>query len=223
MLGHGGRGHGEQNAVGVDQADLLALADKGHRLALDHGDANLVGKQAHHRGALAPRESASSCLRRSLRGTKKMLRPMSSPKTGSISARLTSVRPVASILPAPAMRKRESRPRIGLEREDAGDERAEDKQSAEAEKHAAHAWWTDATRDRQAPEVRRAPKRRSSSSGILHLQRHAGQGARIAGAPDGTRRKRDSAGGSSSQIRGRVVFFLGFTPEQGRESRQPSL
>ncbi len=36
----------------------------------------------------------SSCLRLSLKGTKKMLRPMSSPKTGSIWARVTSVSPV---------------------------------------------------------------------------------------------------------------------------------
>ncbi len=37
--------------------------------------------------------------------TKKMLRPMSSPKTGSTSVRETWLRPAASILAEPAMRK----------------------------------------------------------------------------------------------------------------------
>ena len=54
MLGHHGRRHGEQNAVCVDQADLLPLAHKSDRLPLDHRDANPVREQAHHRGALNP-------------------------------------------------------------------------------------------------------------------------------------------------------------------------
>ena len=44
----------EQNAVGVDEADLLALAHERDRLALDDRDANLVGKHAHDGGALDP-------------------------------------------------------------------------------------------------------------------------------------------------------------------------
>ncbi len=54
MLGHGLRRHGEQHAVGVHQADLLAVAREGYRLALDDCDANLIGKQAHHGGVLDP-------------------------------------------------------------------------------------------------------------------------------------------------------------------------
>ena len=54
MPSHCRRGHGEQNAIGIDEADLLAHARKGHRLALHQRDANLVGKHAHHRGALDP-------------------------------------------------------------------------------------------------------------------------------------------------------------------------
>ena len=54
MRGHGGGRHGEQHAVGVDEADLLAVTREGHRLALDHADANLVGEHAHDRGALDP-------------------------------------------------------------------------------------------------------------------------------------------------------------------------
>ena len=54
MLGHHGGGHGEEHAVFIDKADLLALADEGHGLALDDGDADLVGEQAHDGGALDP-------------------------------------------------------------------------------------------------------------------------------------------------------------------------
>jgi hypothetical protein len=86
--------HGEQNAVRVHKADLLALAREGHRLPLHHRDANLVGQHAHHRGPLNP-GNLLQLLAPLGEGTKKMLRPMSSPKTGSISARLTSVSPVA--------------------------------------------------------------------------------------------------------------------------------
>ena len=46
----------------------------------------------------------------------------------------------------------------------------------------------------------------------------------VGGTPCCTRRKRDSAGASSSQISGRLVVLLcRVTPERGREIRQPSL
>ena len=54
MLRHRRRRHGKQHAVGVDQADLLAVAHEGDRLALHHGDAQLVGQHAHDRGVLDP-------------------------------------------------------------------------------------------------------------------------------------------------------------------------
>ena len=57
MSGHGGGRHVEQNSVGVDQADLLAVARKGDRLPLDYVDTNLVGEQAHDRGVLDPGNS----------------------------------------------------------------------------------------------------------------------------------------------------------------------
>jgi hypothetical protein len=57
-------------------------------------------EQAHHRRALHPGNLLPVACAVRLSGTKKMLRPMSSPNTGSISARLTSVKAVASMLPA---------------------------------------------------------------------------------------------------------------------------
>ena len=54
MRGHGGGGHVEQHAVGIDQADLLAVTRKGDRLPLDYLHANLIGEQAHDRGVLDP-------------------------------------------------------------------------------------------------------------------------------------------------------------------------
>ena len=55
MLGHGFRRHVQQNAVGIDQPDFLAMPRKRHRLPLHHCNANLVGQHAHHRGPLDPR------------------------------------------------------------------------------------------------------------------------------------------------------------------------
>ena len=94
MLGHGCRRHVEQHAIGVDESDLLAVPRKRNWLPLHDRDANLVGQHAHHRGVLDPRNLLKLLASRST-GTKKTLRPMSSPKTGSICERLTSVRPVA--------------------------------------------------------------------------------------------------------------------------------
>ena len=54
MRGHGGGRHVEQNAVGVDEADLLAVARKGHGLAFNDVDANLIGEHAHDGGVLDP-------------------------------------------------------------------------------------------------------------------------------------------------------------------------
>jgi len=51
---HGGRGHVEEYAVGVDQADLLHMTGKGHRLTFNDVDANLIGEQAHDGGVLDP-------------------------------------------------------------------------------------------------------------------------------------------------------------------------
>ncbi len=38
----------EQDAVIIDQAHRVAVADEGHRRAFDHHDAQLIGPQAHH-------------------------------------------------------------------------------------------------------------------------------------------------------------------------------
>src|SRR6185437_4974940 len=54
MAGHGGRGHGEQHAVRVDETDVIADAGEGNRLALDDGDSDLIGEQTHDGGALDP-------------------------------------------------------------------------------------------------------------------------------------------------------------------------
>ena len=54
MLRHQSRGHAEQDSVGVDQANLLALAQECDRLPLDYRDTNLVGQQAHDGCALDP-------------------------------------------------------------------------------------------------------------------------------------------------------------------------
>ena len=54
MHGHGGGRHGEQDAVCIDQADLLPLTGEGHGLPLDYIDANLIGEQAHDGGVLDP-------------------------------------------------------------------------------------------------------------------------------------------------------------------------
>jgi hypothetical protein len=53
-LGHRGRRHAQQNAAGVHQTDLLALAGKGYGLALYDVHANLVREDTHHRSALNP-------------------------------------------------------------------------------------------------------------------------------------------------------------------------
>ncbi len=55
MLCHPRRRHGQQNAVGIDEANLLPLAHKRNRRALHNIDANLIGKEPHHGGALHPR------------------------------------------------------------------------------------------------------------------------------------------------------------------------
>jgi len=54
LLGHGSGGHSEQDAAGVDEADLGALTDEGDGLALDELDADLVWEDAHDGGALDP-------------------------------------------------------------------------------------------------------------------------------------------------------------------------
>ena len=63
--------------------------------------------------------------------------------------------------------------------------------------------WEDA-----APKAPRLERGESSPSGILHFERHAGQRAPVRGTPCFMRRKRDSVGASSSQIRGRDVVLL---------------
>src|ERR1700679_3909422 len=54
MLSHGGRAHGEQDAIGIDETDLLALTNQWDGCALDNADANAVGQDAHDGGALDP-------------------------------------------------------------------------------------------------------------------------------------------------------------------------
>ena len=55
MRCHGGGTHVEKNSVGVDQANLLAVAREGDRRALNNLHTNLVGQQAHHGRVFNPR------------------------------------------------------------------------------------------------------------------------------------------------------------------------
>ena len=150
---------------------------------------------------------SSSCLRRSFRGTKKMLRPMSSPKTGSISARLTSVRPVASDFAAPAMRKRASRSRIGLERRPAvskpprttsAPRPRKTRPTVLAGRHQ-EPGWCRLRIGRRADRRRRGP---AISSGM------PGSTRPVRGTPCCTRRKRGSGGASSSHAKGGLWYCL---------------
>ena len=54
MLRHHRRRLGQQNAIGVDEANLRTLTKKGDRLALHHRDANLIGQQPHYGCMLDP-------------------------------------------------------------------------------------------------------------------------------------------------------------------------
>ena len=54
MLRHHGGRHVEQHAIRVHKSDLLAMANKRHRLPLHQRDPNLVRQEAHHRGLLYP-------------------------------------------------------------------------------------------------------------------------------------------------------------------------
>src|SRR3569833_3183535 len=54
MLRHHRGGLGEEYPIGVDEFHLRTLADEGNRLALNDGDANLIGKYPHHGGVLDP-------------------------------------------------------------------------------------------------------------------------------------------------------------------------
>ena len=107
MLRHHRRRHGEQHAVGVNQADLLALAHKRDRLALNDRDANLVRQQAHDGGVLDPGNLLQ--LPAALgEGNKEDVAADVFAEDGQHSARLTSARPVAWMLLVPLMRKRAS-------------------------------------------------------------------------------------------------------------------
>ncbi len=48
FCGHRRRRQVQQNAVSIDQAYGVALANEGHRRAFDDGDAQLIGQQPHH-------------------------------------------------------------------------------------------------------------------------------------------------------------------------------
>ncbi len=65
ILRHGRRGrHCEQDAIGIDKTDLLALADEGDgRRRSTIADTDAVGQQAHDRGTLNPGNLFGSCLR----------------------------------------------------------------------------------------------------------------------------------------------------------------
>ena len=52
--GHRCRRQVQENSVGVDQADGVAVAHEGNRRAFDDGDAQLVGQQAHDGRMLHP-------------------------------------------------------------------------------------------------------------------------------------------------------------------------
>src|SRR6202000_1835829 len=54
MLRHVGRGHCKQNAIRIDESNLLALANKGDRRALDDADADAIRQKTHDGGALNP-------------------------------------------------------------------------------------------------------------------------------------------------------------------------
>lgn len=54
MLAHEPRRHIQQYPVGVDKANLLAVANKSYRLALDNRHPNLIGKKSHNRRLLHP-------------------------------------------------------------------------------------------------------------------------------------------------------------------------
>ena len=97
----------QQHAVGIHQADLLAVAHKSYRLALHDRDANLIGQQAHHRGLLDPRNLLQLLAALSERNKEDVAPDVFAEDRQHLGA-VTSASPVAWILPVPAMRKRES-------------------------------------------------------------------------------------------------------------------
>ena len=167
---------------------------------------------------------SSNCLRRSPSGTKKTFRPISSPKTGSISARLTWLKPVASMLLAPAMRKRASRARYVLNMNVTVTKLEKTIRAPTPRKtrptvlSGRHQGFCCGRKRRPPKGYVSSPSASAISSGIPGRLRPDG------GTPSRTRRNWGSVGASSSQSKGRFeLSFCRLTPEQGRENRQAQL
>ena len=139
VLGHRRRRHGQQHAIGVDQADLLARGGQTRPAGAPPPRCEAGRAATRITVAFSTHGIFSSCLRRWLKGTKKMLRPMSSPKTGRRSARVTSLRPEAWMSPAAGDAEARIAFKVGLEDVGRRDQDSRDSKCTAGEKDAAPA------------------------------------------------------------------------------------
>src|SRR5450631_1323031 len=176
VLGHGGSRHVEQDSVGIDEADLLSVARKCHRLPLNEIDANLIGEQTHYCRVLDPwnrfqlfaplgdwnKEDVASYVFTEYR---EHLRAAYFSEPGGLDVAGTGDAEACVAL------------EIMLEHHASRGESAENDDCAEHKKHAAYGGcWTPpvAARGTEATPI---GARRIVAVGVLHFERHAGQSA----------------------------------------------
>ena len=204
-LGHQRCRHGEQNAVGVHQPELLSLPCKGHRQPLHHRDANLVRQQPHHRGPLHPGHLLQ------------LLAPLTQRNKEDVAADVFAEdrehlrtahlgQPGGLDVAGPGNAEALVAHNISFEKKDAHGQPAKDDQSAQPQKHA-------------APRARRTPPGTTrpvfawpagapttGARGIVvvrvhHLQRHAGSAA-----ADAPIREHTLLHAPEARLRGRFIF-----------------
>jgi len=179
MLGHGGRGHGQEDAFGVDKADGGTMTDKGDGMTLDDRNANMVGKQAHDRSVLHPGDGFELLAALVERNKEDVAADVFAEDGEDFSARNLGEAGGFDISGAGDAEAGVAA-EIGFDGENSGGKRAENDQSAKTKKDASHG-------GRRTPPGTgrlRGPtgaKAQIFVVGIHHLERHAGQGARIDG------------------------------------------
>jgi len=209
VLGHRSGRHGQPELPPHPQARFAGLA---HKCTGSRSTTDTQMRSGSSRITVAWRNPRNrfQLLRRSLSGTKKMLRPISSPNTGSISARLTWVSPLASMFPAPADAEPGVTAQIAPGCNDTGSQPAQNNQNPQSQKYAArgagrpHHGPLGSTK-RFPPEREESSSSRSSiSSGVpgppkrtRHLEAHpvarAGSGIRRAAHPQNQRPRLSSS------------------------------
>ena len=206
VLAHGRGRHGQEDAVGVDQPDLLAVTHESDRRALHDRDAQLIGQNAHHRGLLDPGNLFQLPAAIVQRHEEDIAAHVFAEHGQDVSA---GDLPEAIGLNIPGSRN--AKPRVafevGFEHEAGSDHDSCDGESAASEEDPCPTWSPDATTGRGGapPGVcganRQTPRHRRRAWGMLSGK----PGFRLERATCCPRRTRVSADASSSQ--GRRRFF----------------